>query len=89
MRPAERRAAVVVAEVRRPMPETVKVHVRHVRQARLCTGGMRAWLKLHGIEPMEMIRDGIAAERLEATGDHFALKVCELARAEAAEVAKP
>jgi hypothetical protein len=64
------------------MSETVLVRVEHVRRAKLCTAGMRAWLKLHGIEPMEMIRDGIAAERLEATGDHFALMVCAVARAE-------
>lgn len=63
------------------------VRVEHVRRAKLCTAGMREWLKLHGIEPMEMIRHGIAVERLEATGDHFAIEVCKIAR-DCAEKAK-
>lgn len=65
------------------MSDCVMVRVKHVRMARLCTGGMREWLRLHGMDPMEMIRVGISADRLEATGDKFAMDVCKIARADA------
>lgn len=37
----------------------------------------------NGFDHLEFIRQGISADRLEATGDHYALKVCALAREEA------
>lgn len=66
-----------------PTARVVLVHMRHVRQANLCSSGMRAWAERHGIDALDFIRHGIPAERLEATGDHFALAVCKIARAEA------
>jgi hypothetical protein len=66
-------------------PAPVLVHMRHIREARLCSSGMRAWFTLHEIDVLDFIRHGIAVERLEATGDHFALKVAAIARAEGAK----
>lgn len=68
------------------MPEAapVMVHMRHIREAGLCSSGMRAWFTLHDLDILDFIRNGIPAERLEATGDHFALQVVAVARAEAA-----
>jgi hypothetical protein len=54
--------------------------VADLRACRLCARGMRTWLEHHGFDVTEFVRDGIAVERLEATGDHFALQVCMKAR---------
>lgn len=64
---------------------TVIVTVRHVREERLCTRGMREWLGLHGFDVSDFVRNGLPAETLEATGDEFALRVCARARREAGE----
>ncbi len=59
------------------------VRVRHVRAAMLCTRGMRDWLTLHGFDVGDFVRDGLPIEKLEATGDEFAMRVCAVARKEA------
>lgn len=51
-----------------------------VRAARLCSRGLRVWLDRHGFVLEEFLRHGIPIEKLEATGDHFALLVAEHAR---------
>jgi hypothetical protein len=67
-----------------PQALPVIVQMRHIREAKLCCSGMRAWFARHDLDVLDFIRNGIPAERLEATGDHFALTVCKLARAQAA-----
>lgn len=67
-----------------PEAPPILAHMRHIREAGLCSSGMRAWFALHGFDVLDFIRHGIPVERLEATGDHFALKVAALARAEGA-----
>jgi len=57
--------------------------MRHIRALGLCSAGARAWAVLHGFDMLDFIRHGTPAERLEATGDLYALRVCALARAEA------
>lgn len=61
----------------------IVVTVRHVREELLCTRGMREWLTVHNFSIVEFVRQGLPVEKLEATGDAFALKVCARARAEA------
>lgn len=61
----------------------IRVHVRHVRGALLCTRGMRQWLQSNGFDITEFVKHGVPVEKLEATGDAFALKVCAIARKEA------
>jgi hypothetical protein len=61
----------------------ILAHMRHIREAGLCSSGMRGWFTLHELDVLDFIRYGIPVERLEATGDHFALRVAALARAEA------
>jgi hypothetical protein len=58
--------------------------MRHVRAARFCAAGMRTWLERHGFNAMQFFREGLTVEQLEATGDHFAVVVCAIAKAEAA-----
>jgi len=65
------------------MSEGVMVQMRHLRAVEWCAAGARDWLVYHGFDPLEFVRHGISAERLEATGDALALTVVALARAEA------
>jgi hypothetical protein len=64
------------------MSADVMVRMAHVRGARFCAGGMRTWLLHHHFDVHEFVTRGIAAERLEATGDALALRVAAIARAE-------
>lgn len=56
------------------------VTMRHVRQAKMCSRGARAFFDRHGLDWLEFLRSGVAAEKLIATGDAMALKVVEVAR---------
>lgn len=68
------------------MSEQIMVRVEHIRQERLCMRGAREWLAHHGIDLRELVETGIPVERVEATGDDFALRVSARARAQASEV---
>lgn len=59
------------------------VRVEDLRAARICLAGARAWFRRHGLDWSAFLANGIAAERLAATGDRLALRVC--ARAEERE----
>jgi hypothetical protein len=61
----------------------IVVRVEHVRRACFCMAGLRVWLARHDLDLLQMIRSGIPIERLEATGDALALRVCAIARADA------
>lgn len=61
----------------------VRVRIEHIRAARLCSDGLRVWLKHHGFDLGRFLREGIPAAELEATGDGFALHVAAIARARA------
>lgn len=62
------------------MSEPVIVTMRHIRAASMCSRGARGFFERHGLDWSAFLREGIAAETLEATGDANALKVCEVAR---------
>ncbi len=44
-----------------------------------CARGARAWCKAHGIDWSRMVKTGVPAAELEATGDAIALRVIEFA----------
>lgn len=52
----------------------------HNRRAGFCRNGARAWCARHGIDWRDFVHNGIAAERLEATGDALAMAVVDWAR---------
>ena len=63
------------------------VTIRHLRsipgyssRRGFCISGARRWAQGHGIDFREFARNGIEAERLEATGDAFALALVKWAR---------
>jgi len=45
-----------------------------------CASGLRAFARRHAIELREFAKNGIEAERLEATGDGFAIALVQWAR---------
>ncbi len=56
------------------------VTMKHLREIGLCSRGARAWFERHGFDWSDFLADGIDAKKLEATGDHYALAVCDHAR---------
>ena len=58
----------------------MRVTMQHVRKARMCSRGARAFFTRHGLDWAEFLRAGLPIEQIEATGDAMALKVCEVAR---------
>jgi hypothetical protein len=59
---------------------TVIVKMQDIHAARYCSAGARVWLKSHGIDVLDFIRNGAPIERFEETGDAMALKVAAIAR---------
>jgi hypothetical protein len=57
--------------------------IADVRAARLCARGLRVWLAHHGFDYLDFLERGLRVSELEATGDLFALKVAQVARARA------
>lgn len=60
--------------------ESVMVKMLHVRKAKMCSRGVRAFLENHKLSWQDFLTEGIASEKLEATGDHMALEVVKVAR---------
>jgi hypothetical protein len=50
------------------------------RRPGFCRGGARRWAAAHGIDWCDFVRHGIAAEKLEAIGDAFALALVAWAK---------
>ncbi len=50
----------------------------------LCAAGIRSWFARYGLDYRAFVEHGLPAAELEATGDDFARRVVEAARARAA-----
>ena len=61
----------------------VLVGIRHLRAARMCGRAARPWFDRNGLSWNEFLTVGVSSDVLRATGDVLALKVVELAEAEA------
>ena len=57
-----------------------RVHPCDLRAAKICFGGARPWFRRHGLDWQAFVAEGIAADRLEATGDALAFRVTAEAR---------
>lgn len=66
------------------MSNDVVVKVEHLRKARMCSRGARAWAQRYGIDYVKFLQEGISATELEATGDALGMKLAAVAREEAA-----
>lgn len=62
------------------MTPPVVVTMAHIRKARMCSRGTRTFFIRHGLDWQQFLKEGIPAEKLEATGDAMALRVVEVAR---------
>lgn len=63
------------------MPEPT-IHVRHMRQAKLCMAGTRAWFAARDWSWASFVAEGRPAEDFIATGDPLAMRPVEAARRE-------
>lgn len=59
----------------------MRVTLKDVRAASMCSRGAREFFKRHSLDWSAFIKDGIDAEQLMSTGDAMAIKVVEVARA--------
>ena len=70
--------------------DALRIHLRHVRAidpagGPLCTPGIRAWCRQHGIDLRALREDGIAVDdHLHLHDDPFVVRVIEIARTERA-----
>lgn len=60
--------------------DPVIVRMEHVRAARMCSRGARAFFARHNLDWQTFIKDGLPAEVIAATGDAMALQLVEVAR---------
>lgn len=58
----------------------VTVTMAHIRKARMCSRGTRAFFQRHGLDWDSFLREGVPARALADTGDAMALQVVEVAR---------
>ena len=60
----------------------MRVHLRHMRQLRYCTRGVRQFFAKRGFDYPDFLKNGIEAERMIATGDAMALATVRVAEDE-------
>lgn len=60
--------------------DTTIVRMKHIRLAKLCSPGTRAWWKDHGLDWSDFLTNGIPAQVLLDTRDPLAARAVEQAR---------
>lgn len=58
------------------------IYIRHVRKAKYCLSGTRAFFKKHNLDYQDFVKNGIIAQNLLDTGDAMAARVVEIAKDE-------
>lgn len=61
------------------------VHIRHMRQAKLCMKGVREWFAARDWDWSDFVAEGRPAADFIATNDPLALRPVEAAKQEAAD----
>jgi hypothetical protein len=56
----------------------------HVRKAKMCSKGARRFFERHGLDWHLFLKEGLDAATVRATGDAMAIRVADVAEAEAA-----
>jgi hypothetical protein len=56
------------------------ITITDVRRAGYCASGARKWFEAHGFDFRQVIKNGVSAEALLATGDGLAERVVRLTR---------
>ena len=57
----------------------MKVRMEHIRQAKMCSKGTRAFFERHGLDWCDFLKNGLEADILRATGDAMACRVADIA----------
>lgn len=65
---------------------SIIIRVHHIRAAKLCGNGVRAWFRHQGVDYNDFLQNGMPIEQVEAMNDGFAEQVCAAAREEAAKL---
>lgn len=65
------------------MAEELRVHVRHLREAQLCSRGARMWFSVHNLDFNEFLQRGIPVSQVDALNDALGDRVAQCARDEA------
>lgn len=55
------------------------VTMRHIREAKFCSRGTRAFFQQHGLDWNKFLKEGIPSKELIETGDVMALQVVRVA----------
>lgn len=58
-----------------------RVTIQDLHDARYCRAGVRPWFRRHGLSWQDFLDNGIAADRLRATGDALVEPVIQIAEA--------
>ena len=61
----------------------IRVFPHHVRAAKICMRGARAFFAKHGLDYMDFLSNGIPVSTLREIGDPIALRAADQAIAEA------
>lgn len=64
------------------MTKDLRVTIRDMRKAKMCSRGARAFALRHGLDWSAFLSGGVPIEQLEATKDAMALKLCKYVREE-------
>lgn len=56
------------------------IRMPDIRAALMCSRGSRQFFERHGLDWQDFLKNGIAASKLAATGDHMALTLVEVTR---------
>lgn len=54
--------------------------MKHIRKAKMCSGGTRDFFKRHGMDWNKFLSEGLPEEDFIATGDAMAMEVVKVAR---------
>lgn len=60
--------------------EVIKITMRDIRAARMCSNGARAFFERHNLDWQKFLKEGLDSDLIEATGDAMALNVVKVAK---------
>lgn len=56
-----------------------KVTMSEIRELRYCASGAKTWCERYGFDFRELVRDGLDADAVAATGDELGVRAAALA----------
>lgn len=57
----------------------MKIVMRDIRAAKMCSRGARRFFERHGLDWQDFLKNGIEHKKLAGTGDAMAIRVVEVA----------